>query len=288
MTESARHPALSARVWPVLAVGEWFKARRRPASYITFGFFAFITLMDHGQSLLRSRRDADFSYALPEAWSSVFSDDSVLLLFFGCIALVMLVSSEFTWRTARQNVIDGLSKTQWFWGKAMLLPMIGAVLLATKLSIGGGAALLAGGLDGLSGPAMPSSVWRAAGGLFLAFLTVGSLAFLFSTWIRSSGPAMAAWFFWVAMGEQIVPQLLGRPFPVLREALGYLPFNAAGRLLEFWAFDSTAYQRVVAAAEAAERTPPPPPDLSLAVAVNAGWVVLLIGLAFWLYGRRDL
>lgn len=285
---TARHPALSARVWPVLAAGEWFKARKRPASYITFGFFAFVTLMDHGESLFRSRRDADYTYALPEAWSSVFSGDSVLMLFFGCIALVMLVSSEFAWRTARQNVIDGLSKSQWFWGKAMLLPMVGLVFLATKLGIGGGSAVLAGGFTDLSGPAFPPSVLAASGGLLLAFLTVGSLAFLFSTWIRSSGPAMAAWFFWVAMGEQIVPQLLGRPFPALRTALGYLPFNSAQKLLEFWVWDASAYQRIVAQAASAEGTPPPPPDLALDVAVNVGWVVVLLGVAYWLYSRRDL
>ena len=282
------HPALSARVWPVLAASEWFKARKRPASYVTFGFFAFVTLMDHGESVFRARRDADYTYALPEAWSSVFSDDSVLLLFFGCIALVMLVSSEFAWRTARQNVIDGLSKSQWFWGKAMLLPMVGLVFLATKVAVGATAAVLAGGLTSLTGPPFPSSVLAASGGLLLAFLTVGSLAFLFSTWIRSSGPAMAAWFFWVAMGEQIVPQLLGRPFPALRTALGYLPFNAAGKLLEFWVWDGEAYRRVVEQAASSERTPPPPPDLALDVAVNVGWVVVLLGVAYWLYSRRDL
>jgi len=286
--ESISPPALSSRVWPVLAAGEWFKARKRPASYVTFGFFAFINLMDQGESFLRARRDADYSYALPEAWSSIFTDDSVLVLFFGCIALVMLVSSEFTWRTARQNVIDGLDKSQWFWGKAMLLPMIGAVFIGTKILIGATAALLAGGLDGLSGPAFPASAWAAAAGLFLAFLTVGSLAFFFSTWIRSSGPAMASWFFWVGLGEQIVPQLLGRPFPALRTALGYLPFNSAGKLLDYWVYDPDTFQRVVAAAEAAERTPPPPPNLGLAVAVNAGWVIVLLALAYGLHRRRDL
>ena len=287
MMDATRYPALSARVWPVLAASEWFKARRRPATYVTFGFFAFITLMEHGESVLRARRDADFTYALPEVWSGIFSDQSVLLLFFGCIALVMLVSSEFAWRTARQNVIDGLSKSQWFWGKAMLLPMLGLAFLSTKVGIGAAAAVIAGGLT-KTGPAFPPSVWMASGGLLLAFLTVGSLAFLFSTWIRASGPAMAAWFFWVGMGEQIVPQLLGRPFPALRTALGYLPFNAAGRLLEFWAYDPNAYERVVSRAEAAERTPPPPPELAMDVAVNVGWVVVLLALAYWLYRRRDL
>ena len=283
-----RYPALSHRVWGVLARNEWFKTRKRPAFYVTLGFFTFVTLMDHGESAFRARRDVDYTYGLPEAWSSVFSGDSVLMLIFGSIALIMLISSEFTWRTARQNVIDGLSKAQWFWGKVMLLPLLGVLFLAVKVLIGGGAALLGSGLGVGSGPAFPLSVVAASGALLLAFCSVGGLALLFSLTIRSSGPAMAVWFFWIALGEQLVPQLLGRAFPALRPALGMLPFNAAQRLLEFASFDPVAYERLVLAAQEAERAVPELPSLTLSLAVNAAWVVAFLGIGYVLYQRKDL
>lgn len=281
------YPALGRGVWGVLARNEWFKLRRRPAFYVTLGFFAFVHLMDDGGSFFRARSDADYDFALPRAWSQVFSGDAVLVLFFGCIALIMLASSEFSWRTARQNVIDGLSKTQWFWGKVMLLPYLGAIFVVVRVASGGMFALLSGGLPA-EGSAVPLSVLAASGGLLLAFFSVASLALLLCLGIRASGPAMAVWFFWIALGEQLVPQLLGRAFPGLQAALGYLPFNAAQKLLEFPSYDAGAYARIVAAAEAAGETAPQLPDLTLALGVNAGWTIVFLSLAYVLYDRRDL
>ncbi|MDX1579567.1 MAG: hypothetical protein R3266_13870, partial [Gemmatimonadota bacterium] len=114
--EDRKAPALGPGIWAVLLRNEWFKTRKRLAFWLTLGFFAFITTMDNGEELF----DDEPTFYLPEAWSSIFSDQSVLLVIFGCIAVIMLAASEFSWRTARQNVIDGLSKTQWFWGKYML------------------------------------------------------------------------------------------------------------------------------------------------------------------------
>ena len=282
------YPALGPRVWGILLRNEWFKARRRPAFYITLGFFAFVTLMENGDSFLRARRDADFTFGLPEAWSSVFSSDSVLVLFFGSIAMIMLVSSEFTWRTARQNVIDGLSKTQWFWGKVMLLPLLGLLLLLVKLVIGGGAALLGTDVAGASGPVFPLSVLQASGALLLAFFSIGGMALLFALAIRNSGPAMAVWFFWVAMGEQLVPQLLGRAFPALRPALGLLPFNVAQQVMRFASYDAPAYERLAARALAADEAVPELPNLSLALGVNAGWALLFLIASYVFFRRRDL
>lgn len=119
--QESDYPALGPGIWGVLLRNEWFKARHRLAFVVTLGLFTFINVMEYGDEALRSRRDNDYTFGLPEAWSSIFGGDSLLLLIFGSIVVVMLASSEFTWRTARQNVIDGLDKTQWFWGKVIML-----------------------------------------------------------------------------------------------------------------------------------------------------------------------
>ena len=95
-TAGRSYPALGAGVWRVLVRNEWFKARRRLAFLVTYGLFSFITLMEHGGDLRRARTSEDFTYALPRAWSSVFTDDSILILIFASLAVIMLVSSEFT------------------------------------------------------------------------------------------------------------------------------------------------------------------------------------------------
>jgi hypothetical protein len=43
---------------------------------------------------------------------------------FGVVLIVLMVCNEFGWKTSRQNIIDGLSKPQWFAGKALLIPTV--------------------------------------------------------------------------------------------------------------------------------------------------------------------
>ena len=60
---------------------------------------------------------------------------------FAAVLVILLVAAEFGWRTARQNVIDGLSKTQWFAAKVLLLPLLTALFLALRVLVGGTLAL---------------------------------------------------------------------------------------------------------------------------------------------------
>jgi ABC-type transport system involved in multi-copper enzyme maturation permease subunit len=282
------YPALGSGVWLVLVRNEWFKARHRLAFVVTLGFFAFINFMDFGNDFMRARREADFTHALPDAWSGVFSDDSVILLIFASIAVIMLVSSEFSWRTARQSVIDGLSKTQWFWGKTILLLLVGLVFVGTKLLIGAGTAGLGTDFGAAAGAAVPASVFVATGGLLLAFFSLGSLALLVSVTVRNSGPAMALWFFWITLGEQLLPALVTKALPASAPVFGFLPFSAAQKVLPFWVYDAPTYARMVEQAQAAEQAAPELPNLMLWIGVNGGWAVFFVALAFSLFGRRDL
>lgn len=281
-------PALTSRIWGILFRNEWFKARKRMAFLLPFGFFLLITTGGFASSYFEARNDPDRSFALPVAWSQIFSEDmSMFLLFFASICLVMLVSSEFTWRTARQNVIDGVSKSQWFVGKTMLVPMIG-ILFVLALTVPGAIFASLGEGVAASGPAWTAGVFKAAGALLLAFFVAGSLALFVSLAVRGAGGAMAVWFLWVGVGEQlIIPQTLGR-IDAIAEYLQYQPFLTATRLIGFENYDPTAFQRVVEAAEAAERSIPGTPDMTTSLLVAAGWVVVLIGGAHIMFRRRDL
>lgn len=286
---SERHyPALGPGVWGVLLRNEWFKARRRLAFMVTLGLFTFIHVMEYGEQALDARRDPEQTFALPEAWSSIFNGNSTILLIFASIAVIMLASSEFTWRTARQNVIDGLSKTQWYWGKVLMLAIVAVVFLATKLVISVGAAAVGTDFAQASAPIFPLSAFAATGALLLAFLSVGGLALLCATTIRSSGPAMAVWFFWITLGEQLIPSLVTRVLPAAESALQMLPFNASQQVLAFWRFDSATYQRMVERAQAAGETAPELPDMVLWVGLNGGWTLVFVVVGYVLFRRRDL
>lgn len=285
---AADYPALGRGIWPVLLRNEWFKARHRLAFVVTLALFAFINVMESGGSAWRAMREDDVTHALPDAWSSIFGNDSMFLLIFASIAVIMLASSEFTWRTARQNVIDGLAKTQWYWGKVIMLGVVAAVFLTTKLGISVTAALVGTDFSAATTPVFPLSAFVAALGLALAFFNAGSLALLCSVTIRNSGPAMAVWFFWVTLGEQMLPAMVQRFWPSAGPVLEKLPFTSAQQMFGFWKYDADAYAAVVAGAEAAERTPPELPNMLFWLGINAGWAVLFVGLGYWWFQRKDL
>jgi len=282
-------PALTSRIWPILFRNEWFKARKRLAFWLALGFYGLITVGSQAGSWWQARNDPERMHTLPEAWSEVFGQDaSVFLIIFACVSLILLSSSEFSWRTARQNVIDGLSKSQWFWGKSMLLPVLGLLYIVMVFVVGAVFGLLGTDPAAASGPMFPIGVLEVMGVQLLAFLAVGGLAFFIALAVRSSGGAMAVWFLWIFPMEQgIVPLLLGR-IEAIRPYFQYQPFTCAMRLLSFEAYDAAAYERLVAAQRAAERPITPPPDVTTALCVTAGWAVLFIASAYIMFRKRDL
>lgn len=115
----------------VLVRNEAIKTFKRLAFWVTFLFFSFILTMEFGENYFRAAGDPDRSFALPGAWREIVTGNSEIALIFGSVILILLLSSEFSWRTARQNVIDGLSKEQFFVGKGLLLPIVGLMFIVT-------------------------------------------------------------------------------------------------------------------------------------------------------------
>ena len=284
-------PALTGKIWGILLRNEWFKARKRPAFLLPIGFYLVIAFGTYFSSYREAARDAGRTFALPGAWTTVFSDDlSSIFLIFASVCLIMLASSEFTWRTARQNVIDGVSKTQWFFGKLMLIPLLGLLFIGLNVIMGAGFAALgaSGTASGAAGgPAVPLGVLRAAGALFLAYCSVGGLALFISLAVRGSGGAMAVWFLWIGIVEQLLFQILGR-IEAVRPLLAYQPFILSQRLIGFEKWDPATFQRIVDAAREAEEAIPVAPDMTTDLLVTAGWAIALIVGALILFRRRDL
>ena len=274
-----------ARTFGVLLRNEWFKARKRVAFWIALGFYAFFTAMNHVQPFLE-RSDG---FRLPDIWAAVFGDESAMLVIFAALTIVLLSATEFGWRTARQNVIDGLSKSQWFWGKSLLLPVVGLAYIGVHVLIPTVLALIRTDFLAAGGPLVPLSVFQAAGGLGLAFLSVGALAFLVSLVIRRTGAALAVWFLWVGVIESgMLPGLVARFLPDYTGWLERLPWTNGLSLLEFRSYDAPAYERYAAAVEAAGRTPLPAVDPTWPLVTAAAWTVVLVGVAFISFRRRDL
>ncbi len=273
----------------VLFRNEMLKLYKRLAFWVTFGFFSFIMVVGFGESYYRAAGNPDRTFALPSAWPDILTDQSEVALIFGSVVLLLLLSSEFSWRTARQNVIDGLSKEQFFLGKSLLLPVVGVLFISMNVIIGGAFALAGTDFGTLTEPLMRGVHWSVIFGFFLAFIGYGSLALFCSLSIRSSGPAMAVWFFYMAIGEQMISGAFNAIHDRLGELAMYLPINTFNQLHRYYQHDLIAFQQAVQRAVAVERTPPGEPwAMGLLVTISLVWIALFVGGSFVWFRKRDL
>jgi ABC-type transport system involved in multi-copper enzyme maturation permease subunit len=278
------------RTAAVLFRNEVLKATKRPATIVTLGLFAFILCMIAGssyyQALLHPERGG---FILPTAWPGLLDDPGVPSAFFAAILLILLVDSEFSWRTARQNVIDGLSKAQWFGGKLVLFALVclgcvGLHLLVTGSVAAWGSFHIAGGIPAL----VRGSDLRMMGADLLMVTGLGSVAMLAAFAARSAGPAMALFFFYVALGERMLALVLSRVGGAVAGAIAFLPMRLFTSLPEPARWDPAALQKAVAAAAKHGRPPPDFSDTTLLVWVGIAEIVVLLTAAFLVYRRRDL
>lgn len=273
----------------VLFRNEMLKMYKRLALWVTFGFFSFIMFVEFGENYFRAAGDPERTFALPSAWPDILMDDAQVALIFGSVVLILLLSSEFSWRTARQNVIDGLSKEQFFLGKSLLLPVVGVLFISMNVIVGVGFALAGTDFGTLTEPLMRGVHWSMIFGFFLAFIGYGSVALFCSLSIRNSGPAMAVWFFYVAIGEQMLRGAFNAINDRVGELSGYLPINTFDQLHRYYQYDLVAFQQAVQRAVESDRTPPGEPwAMGLLLTVSLVWIALFVGGSFVWFKKRDL
>lgn len=270
----------------ILLRNESIKTFRRLAFLVTAGAFGALTGIGFTQQFLQARRDPARSFALPDAWSTILGEPVQIAMFFGSTILILLIGSEYSWKTARQNVIDGLSKNQWFVGKLLLLPIVASVFLAMLLLVGG--ALAVPGTP--AGAALMTAVHaRMLGMAALSVIGLGSIAVFFAFVARSGGPALGMFFLWIALLEQLGGGLLRQIQPAWAWMARWFPGRHFIEQADAANWEPGAYARAVERAVAnGAPAPPAPSDPETLVLVSFGWVLFFLGAAYLVYRRRDL
>ncbi len=205
---------------------EVLKAVKRRAFWVAVGIFAAF----NAASAIVRIRDARLypedpfvpPFALPDSWSTILGESIMVGPFFVAVLMILLFAPEFTWRTGRQNVIDGLSKKRLYAGKIVVLAGLVLLFLAIPILIGGGGALVS---PNEGGPVLVRSMdFGYMGGYFLVLLLFGSAALMLAALIRSSGPALGILLLYIIV-EELMSGLMSRVGEALRDATKYLPLN---------------------------------------------------------------
>ncbi len=155
------------------------------------------------------------------------------LLMLPALLLIILVTNEFTYRTNRQNIIDGWSREEFINVKLTL-----ALIIAACMTI---LVFITALLFGLaSGTEFSLNGFSHVGFFFLKALSYNLIAIFIGVWIRRTGFAIGLYFIYLG-AENIISQLLDVWSIKLRAEHGidlgsmgdYLPMNASDGLLTF-------------------------------------------------------
>ena len=171
-------------------------------------------------------------YSFSNTWQTT-SYTTGYLLILPAMLIIMLITNEYSFRTSRQNIIDGWSRQEFIMVKLMMAFLIAVV--STLLVI-----LTAYIFGLLSGSSFSLNKFSHVGFFFLKALSYNMLAVLISVLVKKTGFAIGLYFIYLT-AENFISQMLDIFSMKLKKDNGtdlgslgdYLPINAADGLLTF-------------------------------------------------------
>src|SRR5437762_4254449 len=125
---------------------EWLKLKKYPAFWLIMGLtalsypgvnFIFQNIY-YNETHRKGQTDQLLQilmgnpFKIPEAWHTIAYSSSIFV-FIPAVVVIMFISNEYTYKTHRQNIIDGWSRNQFMFAK--MLDVLMVTLLVTLLYI---------------------------------------------------------------------------------------------------------------------------------------------------------
>lgn len=215
---------------------EWLKLKNYKTFWIILGLLAVCIVginYIYFQLVTGSSKTATVSnmvlgspFRFPDVWHTVTQVASYML-FIPSLIIVIATTNEFNFKTHRQNVIDGLSRTEFIVSKMLLTVALSVVCLVIVFLT----ALIFGFSDEFSYFSMRRSEYLIY--YFLQCLSYMSFALLLSLLLKRSGLAIALFFVYIFMIENILVALINRAFTgnVLEGPGYYFMLDSADKLI---------------------------------------------------------
>ena len=240
---------------------------------INYLFFrGFKNLIEHGKekATMVMKMLLGNPFTFPEVWHTVAWASSIFV-FIPSIVVIMFITNEYTYKTHRQNIIDGWSRNKFLSGKLIDVLIISLITSAIFVIV----ALLIGYINISEGN---SNIWDQSNYIGLFFLQTFSqlsIAFLIAFLFRRAFIALGIFLFYKIAEKILVLIAMFKANDIGR----FLPLEISNRLIPapaFWGkFDQEGYKQ----------------SLALINEHIAYTVILLIitwGLCFWINKKRDL
>ena len=197
-------------------------------NYAVYAFNKNVLSNTAGAAILSSFNPYNFS----NTWQST-SYTTGYLLILPAMLIIILITNEYTFRTSRQNVIDGWSRDEFITVKLVIALII--AMVSTLLVI-----LTAMGFGLFSGSDFSINKFSHVGFFFLKALSYNMFAVLIAVLIKKTGFAIGLYFIYMG-AENFLSQMLDIGSIKLKLSTGkdfgsvgdYLPMNASDGLLTF-------------------------------------------------------
>ncbi|MBC8173853.1 MAG: ABC transporter permease [Chitinophagales bacterium] len=240
---------------------------------ILFGVYLFLQVgfLFTGKSIVQVD-DTDLSsvfnvFQFPNIWNYYLYFAGIFNIILG-ILVIFITCNEYTYKTIRQNIIDGLSRNEFV--SAKILMIITLAIISTVIVYAGG--LLAGNVyTGDSSRMFERN--SLIGGYFVQCLGILSMAFFFGILFKRSGIAVLLFLIFLFPLDVIINKA------ILRDCCNdYLPVSNY-----FIKIIQTPYVMIRSAGEEVQTAPS-----LLSISVGLFYILLFLGLSWFTVKRRDL
>lgn len=264
---------------------EWLKIKKYPAfwwmtgivalsypgiNYLLFRGFKELMQSENPKASMVMKLLLGNPFTFPEVWHTVAFASSIFI-FIPAIVVIMFITNEYTYKTHRQNIIDGWSRPQFLLGKLIDVLLISILATAIFISV----ALVIGYINIDEGG---SHIWKQSNYILLFFLQTFSqlsIAFLIAFLTRKAFIAVAIFLFY-KIAEKIL--VLIATFK-LNDSGRFLPLEISNRLIPapaFWGkFDEAGYKRSVGL-------------IDQHITFTLLLLLLTWSICYWINNKRDL
>ncbi len=280
---------------------EAIKTTRAVSFWVSLGMFtlfsSFILWFSfHGNTVVNGQEISNM--LLPRDWGRLLSQFKGLQIIFVPISLILLTASEFTFKTARQNIIDGLSRESFLMSK--LFTTLALTLLYFLLTLVLGMLFNLGATN--SEPTETARAFISTHELFLfgtyllALLGYGVLGLFFAFLTRSTGSAIAFYVLYLVL-EGLAGGLL-QFSSTLKAIVKFFPTKVFDDLVNPFRFDSESLAELQSQIKRAEEMGQTIPDAvytqlpqfetEVMLLLALLYIGLIGGATYLLFKQRDL
>ncbi|MCX6250790.1 MAG: hypothetical protein NTX61_08560 [Bacteroidetes bacterium] len=216
-------------------------------------------------------------YFFPDVWQNItFFAGIRYFLIFPAIIIIILITNEFTYKTIRQNVINGMSKVDIQLSKLQII-LCFSVIITTIIGI---VALILG-ISNTDSAGMHLMLTKLLflPAFFLEIFTFLIMAYFCAFLLKHTGLAIGFFTLYVIIIEPVLYFLLKIPGLQPNNVSQYLPVNSVIRIVEYPAISSL--QRIMGITLQDHIS-------LLHCGITVGYSALFLGVTFVVMRRRDL